>query len=209
MIEKNETSLQEQVLPVPGTNLQPSDRFFLEKAKLYSKEVYRKILIDDIALQQELSTKRKEPTAYARKNLGIPTELTIPDWLLLAVEYKQKGEHLVLSIKRCSDRTVKFAPIFDAILTSFDLCHSLSDNNDAGLQTPHDKSTDMFLRHRVLQNTKTPIFVQLQRKEQNWRGRMRTNSGGKISLTYSEGILRVTVFPSGETTIFEIKTMKM
>ena len=129
---------------------------------------------------------------YAKKEFKIERS-DLPLWVMPALRLREAGESVVLGLRRFSERTLKVAPIFDAVLVSYDMRHSSTQNvkNDHGEKKDHYGSLDIFLRHRAHSQLRTPIFLQLQQQEPNWRNVLKAHNGKQVHISFNNGLLYV------------------
>lgn len=204
MVETTE-KLENQVSPVPATTL-PSDETFAIQGFIYSKEVNKR-KVDDNPGGRITGTEKEELVAFAKSAYGVE-KTDLPDWVLPALRQRQQGRPLVLSVKRFSEKTLKIAPIFNAIIVSFDIRHSSTPDvrEDHGEVKDHYGPLDVWLRNRVSKLPR-PVFVQLQQKQPEWRTIMENYDHKLTSITYNAGNLTITC--GNNSFNFHLKTIKI
>lgn len=206
--EKETIEKESVIIPVPGTNMKESQSLSVT-GLLYSKEEWKQKVESDV-MHRVTGDERTELIAFAKKQWNIE-KADLPEWVMPALRLRKEGKSVILGIKRFSMRTSKIAPIFNAILVSYDIRHNETKDvkGDYGIQKDHSGPNDILLRHRVmgyLQNI--PIFVQLEQQEKNWRTLIRDNDGKMLTVHCENNVLLI-YFQGMETPVtFFVKTLK-
>lgn len=211
MGEKNQADMQTEnvtVVPTPGTTIKKG-KLFSVSSILYAKEEQKQKVEDDFH-NRVIGDERIELIAFAKKQWNID-KADLPDWVMSALRLRKAGKSVILGIRRFSERTLKIAPIFDAVLVSYDMRHSSTPGvkQDYGEHKDHYGPLDLWLRHRAKTNLQTPVFIQLQQQEKNWREVIRQHDGNILILQYADNVLHISFQDMQDMLFtFPVKTLK-